>query len=85
MLTVLAKCRAGGGGFVSGYSKLVPLKRYHCRDGGRLLDEIVDAVDAAKTVILDLSNAPEELAAFFGGMVCSAAVAVRQPYSMGIR
>jgi len=72
MLTVLAKCRAGGGGFVSGYSKLVPLKRYHCRDGGRLLDEIVDAVDAAKTVILDLSNAPEELAAFFGGMVCSA-------------
>jgi hypothetical protein len=72
MLTVLAKCRAGGGGFVSGYSKLVPLKRYHCRDGGRLLDEIVDAVDAAKTVILDLSNAPEELATFFGGMVCSA-------------
>jgi hypothetical protein len=72
MLTVLSKCRAGGGGLVSGYSKLVPLKRYHCRDGGRLLDEIVEAVDACKTVILDLSNAPEELAAFFGGMVCSA-------------
>jgi hypothetical protein len=72
MMTVVAKCRAGGGGFVSGYSKLVPLKRYHCRDGGRLLDEIVEAVDASKTVIIDLSNAPEELAAFFGGMVCGA-------------
>jgi hypothetical protein len=72
MLTILAKCRAGGGGFVSGYSKLVPLRRYHCRDAGRLLDEIAEAVDASKTVILDLSNAPEELSAFFGGMVCSA-------------
>jgi hypothetical protein len=72
MLTVLCKCRPGGGGAVSGYSKLVPLRRFHARDGGRLLDEIVEAVDAARTVIIDLSNAAEELVEFFGGMVCSA-------------
>jgi len=72
MLTILCKSRAGAGSFVSGYSKLVPFRRYHSRDGGRLLEEIVDAVDASKTVILDLSNAAEELVEFFGGMVCNA-------------
>ena len=72
MLTILAKCRAGGGGAVSGYSKLVPLRRYHARDAGRLVDEIADAVDACRTVIIDLSNAAEELATFFGQMVSSA-------------
>lgn len=72
MLTILCKCRAGAGSFVSGYSKLVPFRRYHSRDAGRLLEEIVEAVDASKTVILDLSNAAEELVEFFGGMVCNA-------------
>jgi hypothetical protein len=72
MLTVLCKSRPGVGSSVSGYSKLVPFRRYHCREGGRLLDEIVEAIDASKTVILDLSNAAEELVEFFGGMVCSA-------------
>ena len=72
MLTVLCKSRPGAGSFVSGYTKLVPFRRYHARDAGRLLDEIVEAVDACKTVILDLSNAAEELVEFFGGMVCNA-------------
>jgi hypothetical protein len=72
MMTVLCKRRAGGGGSVSGYVKLVPLRRYHSRHSGRLLDEIVEAADAGKTVILDLSNAADELVEFFGGMVCSA-------------
>jgi hypothetical protein len=72
MLTILCKSRAGAGSFVSGYSKLVPFRRYHARDAGRLLDEIVEAIDASKTVILDLSNAAEELVEFFGGMVSSA-------------
>ena len=71
MLTILSKTRPGGGA-VSGYSKLVPLRRYHARDAGRLLDEIVEAVDDARTVIIDLSNAAEELVEFFGGMVCNA-------------
>ena len=61
MLTILCKSRAGAGSFVSGFSKLVPFRRYHSRDAGRLLEEIVEAVDASKTVILDLSNAAEEL------------------------
>ena len=34
MLTILAKCRSGGGAFVSGYTKLVPLRRYHSRAAG---------------------------------------------------
>ena len=72
MLTILCKSRPGAGSFVSGYSKLVPFRRYHARDAGRLLDEIVEAVDAGRTVILDLSNAAEELVEFFGGMVCNA-------------
>jgi hypothetical protein len=72
MMTVLCKSRPGMASFVSGYTKLVPFRRYHARDGGRLLDEIVEAVDASKTVILDLSNAAEELVEFFGGMVCNA-------------
>ena len=72
LLTVLSKSRAGAASFVSGYSKLVPFRRYHSRDGGKLLEEIADAVDACRTVILDLSNAAEELVEFFGGMVCNA-------------
>lgn len=72
MLTILCKSRPGAGSFVSGYSKLVPFRRYHARDGGQLLEEIVEAVDASRTVILDLSNAAEELVEFFGGMVCGA-------------
>src|SRR5687767_5217443 len=72
MLTVLCKSRAGSGGAVSGYTKLVPFRQYHARDAGRLLEEVADAVDACKAVIIDLSNAAEELAQFFGQMVSSA-------------
>lgn len=54
---------------VAGASKLIPLKKYHDARGGELISSILDALEDGKCVILDLSNAPEELAKFFSERV----------------
>lgn len=72
MLTILTGKSRGGGSALSGSKKLVPYKRYHAPGAGKLLDGIVSSVEDGKTVIIDLSNAPEELTRFFGDLVSSA-------------
>jgi hypothetical protein len=69
MLSILSRCGAGGSPTYSGFRKLQPYRRYHSREGGQLLADIVEAVDKNRTVIIDLSNAPEELVTFFGELV----------------
>ena len=71
MLTVLTNKKENGTA-VSGVKKIVPFKRYHAWGSGKLLDEIVSSVNANKTVIIDLSNAPQELTRFFGDLVSQA-------------
>lgn len=71
MLTVLTNKKENGTA-VSGVKKIVPFKRYHTWGSGKLIDEIVASVDANKTVIIDLSNAPQELTRFFGDLVSQA-------------
>jgi len=71
MLTILAG-RDRNGSPRSGTRKIVPYKRYHAPGAGMLLQSIVAAVGEGKTVIIDLSNAPQELTRFFGDMVSQA-------------
>jgi len=71
MLTMLTG-KARGCAARSGSKKLVPYKRYHATGSGKLLRSIVFAVEAGKTVIIDLSNAPQELTRFFGDLVSQA-------------
>jgi len=69
MLTVLTGRMARGGATRSGFKKFVPYRRYHSPIAGDLLSGIKDAVSSGKTVIVDLSNAPSELARFFSELI----------------
>ncbi len=71
MLTILTQ-RTATGNAVSGFRKFLPLRRYHSPRSGLLLREVLGALDAAQTVIIDLSNAARELVNFFGGLVTRA-------------
>jgi hypothetical protein len=71
MLTILTQHTATGNA-VSGFRKFLPFKRYHSRKSGLLLREVLAALDAGRTVIIDLSNAARELIGFFGGLVARA-------------
>ena len=71
MLTILTQHTATGNA-VSGFRKFLPFKRYHSRKSGLLLREVLAALDAGQTVIIDLSNAARELIGFFGGLVARA-------------
>ncbi len=69
MLTVLTGRGPGGGATRSGFKKFVPYRSYHSPHASDLLAGIQRAVADGKTVIIDLSNAPAELATFFSELV----------------
>lgn len=50
---------------VSGKRILIPFKDYHDQNAGNAIESILTAIENTKCVILDLSNAPEELYKFF--------------------
>lgn len=69
MLTMLTGKRQGGGGAVSGFRKLIGFRRFHSPQASEILEEIAAAVDDNKTVIIDLSNASEDLVVFFSELM----------------
>lgn len=69
MLTIISGRKQGGGGAVSGFSKLIPFRRFHDLKADDILRDIATAVDDNRTVIIDLSNAAEELVSFFGALI----------------
>lgn len=68
MLTMLTGQKSNGAQ-VSGAIKLKQIIKYHSPDGGSLLESIEEDINNAKTVILDLSNAPEDIYNFFSNMI----------------
>lgn len=62
---------------VSGSLKLKAFLRYHSPNASDLLGGITKAIDDGRTVIIDLSNAPDELSRFYGELI-SRAVFKRQ-------
>jgi hypothetical protein len=69
MLTLLTGRRQGGTGALSGASKLISFRRFHSPDAAEILDQIAEAVDANQTVIIDLSNAAEDVVVFFSDLI----------------
>lgn len=49
----------------SGYSYVQPYRKYHDKDAGHFINEIIESLDQGKTVILDLGNADEEIRNYF--------------------
>ena len=72
LLSILAQGPAGSRGQYSGFIKLIPFRAFHAVDAGNLVEDIVGAVDASKTVIVDLSNAPEEVYEFYSELISRA-------------
>lgn len=68
MLTMMTGKKENGSS-VSGALKLKQIVKYHSADGGNLLESIVEDINKSKTVILDLSNAPEDIYNFFSEMI----------------
>jgi len=71
MLTALTGTKDNGAK-VSGAKKLSLFRRYHSVQASALLREMVEAVASRKTVIIDLSNAPEDLQEFFSELISKA-------------
>ena len=65
LLSILAQAPAGSAPSYTGYMKLRRFLPYHSVAAANLVDEIVKAVDGSKTVIVDLSNAADEIYGFY--------------------
>jgi len=72
LLSILAQGPAGSRGQYSGFIKLIPFRAFHAVEAGNLVEDIVGAVDDSKTVIIDLSNAPEEVYEFYSELISRA-------------
>jgi len=57
---------------VAGTKYLMPFAQYHALGGSHLTDDISGLVDQGKTVIIDLSNADEEVARYYSNLVTGA-------------
>lgn len=64
LMTLLCNKKENGTA-VSGKRILIPFKDYHDQNAGKAIENVLDAIEKSKCVILDLSNAPEELYRFF--------------------
>lgn len=69
LLTMLTGKRENGT-TVSGAKKLASYRQYHAVEADDLLGEILGGLDRGATVIMDLSNAPEDLQRFYSEMIC---------------
>lgn len=56
----------------SGPSILHPYRRFHAADAGDFIVEVLELIDAGKTVILDLGNATDEMRKYFSDMLSRA-------------
>lgn len=56
----------------SGIIILLPFRIYHDQNAGNYKDEIIELIDAGKTVILDLGNANEEVVRYFSRQLSEA-------------
>lgn len=56
----------------SGPSILQPYRRFHAADAGDFIVEVLELIDAGKTVILDLGNATDEMRKYFSDMLSRA-------------
>ncbi|WP_420578310.1 ATP-binding protein [Ekhidna sp.] len=57
----------------AGASKLLPpMKKYHDKNAGSFVEEILDLLDQGQTVILDLGNADETVRAYFSDYLSNA-------------
>jgi len=72
LLSILAQGPAGSRGQYSGFVKLIPFRAFHSVDAGNLVEDIVGVVNDSKTVIIDLSNAPEEVYEFYSELISRA-------------
>jgi hypothetical protein len=57
---------------ISGPGKFAPFVRFHSVHGSNIIQQIVQRIDEGRLVILDLSNANEEIAGLFSTMICRA-------------
>lgn len=72
LLKVLSQGAAKSRGGLAGFVRLIPFRAYHSVDAGDLVHDIVSIVDDSKTVIIDLSNAPEEVYEFYSELISRA-------------
>jgi hypothetical protein len=59
----------------SGTSLIQPFRMYHDRNAGNFVTEILELLDAGRTVILDLGNANEEVMLYFSRQLSTAVFA----------
>ena len=57
---------------ISGTQYLIPFKKYHHQTGGYITRDIVEHVNAGKTVIIDLANADEVLTRYYSELISRA-------------
>lgn len=53
----------------SGPIILADYRKYHSKDAGNFIEEILDSIDNGKTIILDLGNANDEIRKYFSNIV----------------